>query len=341
MPKGAQQATDHDDVVLQAALAEEAEAKAEAEQAAKKTDEPAATPPAPSTPESTETDGDETPEEVTPPAETPSEPKPDETPKEEVPADDPNADPAKAEGKQTRQERRAERRRSFLESIREEAPPGTQPIQRPEYQPVDYAALEGAEDPINPDALAQDRELFGDNRFAEGVELERAVAQQEQFWDRLDYQRDLIDRDPKFAFMNPESDDYDEDKAGTINELYLATVGYKESPVVDTNGVPVVDQQTGQQRVSITVDRPNYRYDKFVENLVTNVDRWAEQRASESDKNLATAKANQGTRPGGGSRKAKQLDPSAIKNMSNEEFQENLPEIEAMEQEAVAALGLD
>lgn len=238
-------------------------------------------------------------------------------------------DPRKPENK-SRKEKREERRRAWLNTIKEG---GTTEQARanalqadPSYKPLDYNKAEE----FKIDELATDRQKYGQTAFITGANHERQIAEQERFWDRVDMEAKMLTYDPKLQFLNEENKEaYDEDKVADINDFYLNSIGYKETPIFQ-NGVAVFDPATGKQKVSITVQRTDLGYEKFVKGFVDMMEDWADEAQADTVKNIVKQKSNQGIRPGGTSKRGiGSLRPGDISKMSQEEFEKYEDEIDA------------
>lgn len=229
----------------------------------------------------------------------------------------------------SRKERREERKLAWLKSIKEG---GTTEEARakaiqadPSYKPLDYQKAEE----FKIDELAADRAKYGNNKFAEGAQLERQLAQQERFWDKVEMEAKMLTYDPKLQFLNEDNKEaFDEDKAADINEFYLNAIGYQETPIF-YNGQPVFDPATGKQKVSITVQRTDLGYEKFVRGFVDMMEDWTDEAQADTVKNIVKQKSNQGIRPGGTSKRGiGKLRPGSISNMSDEEFEKHEADID-------------
>jgi hypothetical protein len=242
---------------------------------------------------------------------------------EEKKDDEPSSD----EQRQSRKEKREERKQDFLARIRRDNAPSqddqldtSQP-----HKPMDYDSAER----LDVEDLKKDREAYANDKFVEGVKLERFVQNQERFWDGVTSDTRVLESDPKFSFLKEGSDTFDEDLTADINEMYLSLVGYKETPLVNAQGQRLFDGKTGQPAVRRTVDRTDLSYEKFVRNYVERLDSYASERRDSTVKNLAEQSRNGGVRPTGSARKSLgSLKPGDISKMSDEEFEKNEAEID-------------
>lgn len=245
--------------------------------------------------------------------------------------DDDSKNDSDDQDKLSRKERREQRKQSFLDEISSKQPDSKgrdQLFNVQPYTPLDY----DKQDEFKTDELLQDRNAFGDYRFAQGAKIERYYAQQERFWDNVSHDNELLLTDPKYKFLDEKSSDFDEDKAGDVNELYLQIVGYQERPVTDASNQPVVDPATGQPKVVATVRRTDIPYGRFVEAYVKRMNDWADEQVADNAKQIATQRSNQGIRPGGSARKSTSLGklrPGMISKMSDDDFEKHEAEIDA------------
>ena len=215
----------------------------------------------------------------------------------------------------SRKERRAERKAAFLESIKREEKEDANRKQLfqtdPNYQPLNYEQQEE----FKADELVQDRTKYGQQELAKGAQLGEYYATQTHFWDTVELENKVLSHEPKYSFLfetlpdgtaNP---DFDENKAGDINEMYLQMVGF--------------DQQKK------TVGRTDISYEKFVRRYVENVEEWIEERIADTQKNIASQQSKTGIRPTGSAKKSLgQLRPGSISSMSDEDFEKNEGEID-------------
>lgn len=222
----------------------------------------------------------------------------------EAAAEEPSPEPA--EPKLSRKERREKRRKSFLESVHK-GTPESQPAEP--YSPLDldnpdaYSREDNGDKFVDPTKLSEDRQKFGENAARQA----REEAAQERFLGELELEGKIIKSDPKFQFMNEDSEEFDPDLTAEFNEEFLALAGHSVDP-------------TGKHRF----DRPNYSYEKFVRTRMDRMERFAEARASQSTKNIVAAKSKASPRPtGSGSKGLGKLKPGDISNMSPEEFEKN------------------
>lgn len=237
------------------------------------------------------------------------------------------------EERQTRKERREQRRKAFIDNIKRDNAPSQNPLPRHEdYKPLDYETAEKPDVTV----LQEDRNKFGDNRFADGAQLERYVQSQERFWDNVTYETRILELDPKYSFIREknadgsENPDFDPDRAETVNELFLEMVGYKETPLFDPKTKqPLIDPQTRQQLVRRSVDRTDISYEKFVREYVNSVELWLDNEVETTNRNLNEQRTHTGIRPGGEARKGLgKLKPGDISKMSQEELEKNEEEID-------------
>lgn len=246
---------------------------------------------------------------------------------DEQKADKQTAEDQKPQNRKEKREARKKAHQDFLASIKRDNAPSQQPLQRQPYDPLDYDKVD------NPDVktLAEDRTKYGEDRFSEGAQIERYVANQERFWDNMTLEARILETDPKYAFLNENNPTtFDPDKAEAVNEMYLGLVGYKETPIFDAKtGRPVINQATGEQLIQRTVDRTDLSYEKFVKQYVENVEGWVNNEIETTNQNLNEQRVNTGIRPGGNARKGLgKIKPGDISKMSQEEFEKHEDEID-------------
>jgi hypothetical protein len=230
-----------------------------------------------------------------------------EDPNKEVPKPKTEDGKSSDEQRQSRKERREERKQRFIEKIQREAKSTkTEPekAEKTDYKPLDYK--EGQYDAKE---LQEDRDKYSEVKANEVRESERKLAEQDKFWTTLEYEAKILSFDPKYAFLDENSQDFDEDRAATINEMYLELVGFNPK--------------------TKTVQRTDLSYEKFAKTFIDQMEEWAEERQAETVKNLAAQSANAGIRPSGSaSQGLKKLKPGDISRMSQEEFEKNEAEID-------------
>lgn len=239
---------------------------------------------------------------------------------------DPKDDPA-----QTRKEKREERKQRFIDSIRrdqEQDPARERLFEREPYDPLDYNKASE----FDVKELAEDRTQYGDYKFSEGAKVERFYAQQEKFWNDVEHESKLLSMNPKYAFLDDSNaETFDEDRAATVNELYLEMVGFKSEPQFDKKtGRPIIDQNTGKQAVRNSVGRTDLSWGKFVERYVADMEDWAAEANENSAKNIAAQKSQSAIRPGGTSHTSGigTIKPGDITRMSQAEFEKHEAEID-------------
>lgn len=243
------------------------------------------------------------------------------------------------EERQSRKDRREKRKQEFLQKVwggQSKQNPRSQLFQTDStYKPLDYEAAEA----FKPEDLVQDRTKYGQNQFARGAEIERHLAEQENFWQSVQYQTKLLEVDPKYQFLNENNkDEFDADKAGALSELYLDIIGFNAQPVKDNLGRNVMGND-GQPQLTISVQRTDLPYDVFVKGYIEDMEDFADDRDFENDRKIKTQRAKQGVRPGGAhkSNKIGKLKPGDISKMSDTEFEQNEAEID---RQIAAELGL-
>lgn len=257
---------------------------------------------------------EETPEEPTEEPEAPStdEPETPAEPEESAEAESPEEEEP-AEPRLSRKERREERKQAFLESVRREQAqtPPTPPQE--EYDPLDYSKPDSFSEPetgyIKPDILQKDREAYAKAEAQKAAQAERFRAEQEKFLDNIGHESDRLKDNPKYSFLDDKSEDFDEEKTGTINELFLATAGY--------------DPQTKTFRDT------SLSYKKFVERFMDTVEDWTGDQTAETAKKMAAAKSRQGVRPTAAKKGPSIATPEDIAKLTPEQYKKLKPQIEA------------
>lgn len=217
-----------------------------------------------------------------------------------------------SEKKLTRKEKREAKRQRYLDSIRKEGEQNSSKFNRElfnsdrNYKPIDYNEMTEA----NVDDLVKDREQYGRSNFSRGAEAERYISEQEQFLQATQYESELLERDPRFAFLNEnDPENFDPERAADMNELFLELIGYNPE--------------------TSTVRRTDISWKKFAEAELGRMEKW--QLASEADitRNLASQRSTSGIRPSGSpSRSLGKLKPGDISKMSQAEFDKYEAEID-------------
>lgn len=214
--------------------------------------------------------------------------------------DDQGADDDQGE-RQTRQERRRERFEAFQEArngFSETTAQRDQVLRRDPYNPIKYD--KGTEYDV--DNLEQDRAKYGDSRYAQGVEQQRFYDQQERYYDRIEIDSEFVAN--KYPFLDEESDEFDADLNGTINELFFESAGYDKKTHVFNN--------------------PTVRYKAFVQRYVKAMEKFAATRNADSVNNLETQRGRTGVRPTAGGRKPVSLTYGDPASMTDEELQAHI-----------------
>lgn len=240
--------------------------------------------------------------------------------------------------KLTRKEKRQQRSQSFIDEIRKDgAPRNRQPLQLPDYKPVDYKTA--PEDGFKPDELEEDRQRVGALQFAKGAETVKYWAEQDNFWRELGTEAKIVSYDPKLNFLTEELPDgkpnpnFDPDKTAEINEMYFNLVGLKQFQKTNEQGQPLFDRATGKPLITSIIEKPDLSYEKFARKYVKNMSKWNDEelddRVEQTRKNITSQRKSQGVRPGGKSRKSLgALKPGDITKMTPEDLEKNEAEIE-------------
>lgn len=258
-----------------------------------------------------------TPPETTPAVDAPSQ-EPSEPTEPAAEPEPPEDEPAAEEQPKTRKERRAERQR-YMDSIRNEGATPVAPQTAEEYHPRDYNELVTEDGLLDTQAAIADREAFAKNEAQKVARREQFKSQQEKFRQSVELEKQMVEAE--YSFAKEDSPDFDPELVESINDRFLAVVGYRE--------VPVTNQVTGQVTTQWVADRPDVSYKKFFKNEMAHLERYAEERSDQTARNVASSKATQGTRPSGRTAKVDITDPNVIAKMSAEEFKKHEAEIMA------------
>ena len=221
----------------------------------------------------------------------------------------------------TRQEKRAQRRAEWQAKIANK-PAATNQFQNdPNYKPLEYK--EG--DSLDPGDLAKDREAFAKhvaNRTAAEVQH---TNEQIKFWESVDYQSKILLANPRYAFLDENNKEaYNEKRADAINRGYFTLIGYKETPITDNKGNPLLDRTTNKPQLNITVERNDIGYDEYVKQWLDDMEDFADDLNDDVSANRNAQRRNQGIRPGGGGRRSRSKVNGVgdISKLSDEEFEE-------------------
>ena len=233
------------------------------------------------------------------------------TEKEDVEDEDTENEEDDLDKKPTRKEKREAKRKRYLESIRKE---GEQTTQRrrdelfptdPNYKPLDYNDVTE----LDVKDLQNDRTQYGQTNFSKGAKLERFYADQEKFWQGVEYEDKLLQTDPKYNFLNEKSKKYDPDLAEELHEKFFELVGF--------------DPQTQVTR------RTDISFSNFVRREISDREAWAARNEDQIVRNAAAQRSTASIRPGGSSPKSLgKLKPGDISRMSQKEFEKHEAEID-------------
>lgn len=268
----------------------------------------------------------------TEPTDTPEEPKRDETPdapsqesdepkgeatepSEDEPAEKAEATPEE-EPKPTRKERREERKQRYEDSIRRTDATPVAPTPVKDYQPKPFSEMVTDDGMLDTQAAEADRQAAAQSAAQKAASTAQYQAQQDEFRKSVEHDKQMLEANPKYAWMKQDSPDYDADLVQEVNDKFLALAGYKETPVID----PVTGQATGSRW---EVGRPDTGYKQFIEAEQALWDRVSEERSERTAQNVAASKATQGARPGATTKGPDITDPSVIAKMSPEELRKN------------------
>lgn len=238
-------------------------------------------------------------------------------PEKDKPVDEAVSEEEDEEPKLSRKERRAQRK-AYLDAIRRDGEQNSQQhaeqlLNDPNYKPLDYN-----ENPeVDAETLQKDREDYAKRYYARGAEQERFKAEQIGFWDRVGMEDQLLTANPKYAFLDPNSPSFDEDRAGELQELYFGLIGFDPNRKI--------------------VEKPVYSWKNFVETEVARFERWAESLDVRSRENLEEQRKSTGIRPNGSrsSSKLGKLKAGDIANMSDADYEKYKSEIDKQILEAL------
>lgn len=243
--------------------------------------------------------------------------------------------------KQSRKDRREQRRQAFMDSLVEKPKAKNPAIDLiagdPDYKPLE---LKDGEEYKTED-LKSDREKVAANAMATGARYAEQLKEQENFWDKVEMQHKILQYDPDLQYLNEANEqEFNQKKADVVIGLYHQLIGYKEHPLFDPQSrQPLIDPQTNKQAVRVTVNRTDLSWLDFAKGYTDNVMEWAEDEAGETTERIASQRATQGIRPGGGraSKRGKPaLKEGTFRNMSDEDFDKY---DEETDEELAAAFG--
>lgn len=230
--------------------------------------------------------------------------------------------------KKSRSERRAERQRKYLERL-SAAPVDENEKRRRELLKDDYKPLDIKDGEYEPDDLIKDRQQYAQSVAIKTAEAQREVAEEQNFWTKVEYEAKLLNTKPGFEFLDETNKEkFDEKKAAAVNDLYFKVIGLENQLVRDANGLPVVNAQ-GEAMIRPTVRRKDLGFQEFVEGYVENMMDFDQDNEAEITKNIVKQRAHQGIRPGGSSRRGLgRLRQGDISKMSADEVDANEAEID-------------
>lgn len=158
---------------------------------------------------------------------------------------------------------------------------------------IDYRQMIDAPDEVYQQLETKSQE-YGQAQFNAGLEEAKSI----RFHTRLEIDAPRVEA--KYPQFDKNSEEFNPGLANTVNEWYLATVGY--------------DGQSDR------VNNPNLRYSDFVEGIMELADNVGTTKAANSVKNIAKQAASTGLRPDGSTVKPMDLskDPQ---DMTNEELE--------------------
>jgi hypothetical protein len=233
------------------------------------------------------------------------------TEKEDVEDEDTENEEDDPDKKPTRKEKREAKRKRYLESIRKE---GEQTTQRrrdelfstdPNYKPLDYNDVTE----LDVKDLQNDRTNYGRTNFSKGAQLERFYADQEKFWQGVEYEDKLLQTDPKYNFLNEKSKKYDPDLAEELHEKFFELIGFNPETQVTR--------------------RTDISFSNFVKREIGDRENWAARTEDQIVKNAAAQRSTSSIRPGGSpTRSLGKLKPGDISKMSQKDFEKHEAEID-------------
>lgn len=186
-----------------------------------------------------------------------------------------------------RKAKRLEKLEGLVERLR--TPESTS---RAKSQGIDYREMIQADDEVY-NQLEEKSKEYGQAQFDAGLDQAKSI----QFHTRLEIDAPKIET--KYEQLNPESSEFNPVLNQTIQDWYLATVGY--------------DGRTD------TVQNAALRYGDFVEGLMELADNMAGAKSAQTTQNIAKQAASTGLRPDGSS--ATRLDlTKAPEQMTDEEL---------------------
>lgn len=234
----------------------------------------------------------------------------------------------KSTEKKSRAERRAERQRQYLERLTA-APTDDNEKRRRELLKDDYKPLDIKDGEYDTDELIKDRQQYAQSVAIKTAEAQREVAEEQNFWTKVEYEAKLLNTKPGFEFLDENNKEkFDEKKAAAINDLYFKTIGLEQVLVRDANGLPIVNAQ-GEAMVRPTVRRKDLGFQEFVEGYVDVFMDSDQDTEAEITKNVVRQRAHQGVRPGGSSRRGLgKLQMGDISKMTADEVEANEAEID-------------
>lgn len=234
----------------------------------------------------------------------------------------------KSTEKKSRAERRAERQRQYLERLTA-APTDDNEKRRRELLQDDYKPLDIKDGEYDTDELIKDRQQYAQSLAIKTAEAQREVAEEQNFWTKVEYEAKLLNTKPGFEFLDENNKEkFDEKKAAAINDLYFKTIGLEQVLVRDANGLPIVNAQ-GEAMVRPTVRRKDLGFQEFVEGYVDVFMDSDQDTEAEITKNVVRQRAHQGVRPGGSSRRGLgKLQQGDISKMTADEVEANEAEID-------------
>ena len=231
--------------------------------------------------------------------------------------------------KKSRSERRAERRRQYLERLQVPTVDPNEQRRKELLANDDYKPLDLKDGEYEIEDLVKDRQAYAQAQVLKTAEAQRQMFEEQNFWTGVENDAKSLNTKPGFEFLDEDNKEkYDEKKVAAINDLYFKVIGFENVLVRDANGLPIVNDK-GEAMVRPTVRRKDLTYKEFVEGYVENMLDFEQDAEAEIIKNTARQRAHQGVRPGGSSRKGiGRLRQGDIAKMSADDFEANEAEID-------------
>lgn len=244
---------------------------------------------------------------------------------DDVEDDKPGDDEAE---KKSRSERRAERKRQYLERLSQTPVEVENERRRQELLQNDYKPLDIQDGEYDADQLVQDRQRYAQSLALQATEQQRKFSEDQNFWTSVEYEAKLLTTNPDFAFLDEKSPDFDAKKTQNLNDLYLKVIGFETDLARDAKGLPVIDAQ-GQPVYMPSIRRRDLGFKEFAEGYLENMMDFDQDNEARITDNIVKQRAHQGVRPGGSSRRGLgRLKQGDISKMTADEVEANEAEID-------------